>query len=83
MVTTGNGRQKIVIQDVLDVIWKMEEAAATHDFERVHSLEDELKDLVLKGIMVGDFQGLTAKVAARIAYNTGKDVASGEPRYTA
>lgn len=71
MVTTGTGRQKIVVQDLLDKIQEMQEAADERDFERVHGLEDELKDLVLKGVQTGDFQGLSAKVAARLALSTG------------
>lgn len=81
MVTTGNGRQKIVIQDLVDKIGEMEEAAVEQDFGRVHHLEDELKDMVLNGVVSGDFQGLTAKVAARLALSTAKLMPN--ERYTA
>lgn len=81
MVTTGNGREKIVIQDVVDKIGEIHEASAEHDFDRVHSKEDELKDLVLKGVQSGDFQGLTARVAAKLALST-KDLFPGT-RHTA
>lgn len=70
MVTTGNGREKIVIQDVVDKVGEIQQAHDEHDFDRVHSEEDELKDLVLKGIQAGDFQGLTARVAAKLALST-------------
>lgn len=70
MVTTGNGRQKIVIQDVIDKVEQIELAHERHDPEGVELLKDEMYRLVLTGIQDGDFQGLTAKTMARLALST-------------
>lgn len=70
MVTTGNGRQKIVVQDVLDKMEQIELAHDRHDEEGVTLLTEEMYRLVLTGIQSGDFQGLTAKTVARLALST-------------
>lgn len=70
MVTTGNGRQKIVIQDVIDKGEQIELAHDRHDPEGVELLRDEMYRMVLTAIQDGDFQGLTAKTMARMTLAT-------------
>lgn len=67
MVTTGNGRRKIVMEDVIEKIGQVQLAHDRSDPEGVSLLRDELKNLVLLGIQAGDFQGLSARTAARLA----------------
>lgn len=70
MVVTGRGRQKLVIQDILDKAEQIELARRRRDTEGVTILSNELCRMVLTGVQTGDFQGLTAKTVARIALNT-------------
>lgn len=66
MVTTGNGRQKFVIQDIMDYIDEM--AILIHrDPAGAIDKHEELKDRVLKAIEDGDFQGRSARLAAKYA----------------
>lgn len=70
MVTTGTGRQKIVIQDILDKAEQIEMASRHRDEEGVSLLIDELYRMALTGVEHGDFQGLTAKTIARLVLST-------------
>lgn len=60
------GRRKIVLQEVID---KIQDIHATRDPALARDMDLELKELVLTGIKNGDFQGLTAKIAAKLALN--------------
>lgn len=66
MVTTGTGRQKFVIQDIMNAIDQM--AILIHcDPAGAIDKHKELKDQVLTAIVSGDFQGSSARLAARYA----------------
>ncbi len=70
MVTTGTGRQKVVVQDIIDKVEQIEIAYRHRDIEGSILLMNEMMYLVLTGIQDGDFQGLTAKTVARLALST-------------
>ena len=67
---TGRGRTKILLEDLLEKIEVLKIYLIHHDREGVRNTADEIKDLALRGILTGDFQGLSARTAARLALST-------------
>lgn len=66
MVTTGTGRKKFVIQDIMDAI---DELVVLVHRDPIGAMEKHewLKDQVLSAIQHGDFQGYSARLAAKYA----------------